>query len=282
MARMLADLLSDGPVVMGVLNVTPDSFSDGGWFADPERAVAHARQMVADGAAVIDIGGESTRPGADPVDSDTECARVLPVIEAVREALPEVWISVDTMKASVMRSAAAAGADLINDVHALRGDGAVAAARDSGLAVCLMHMQGAPQTMQRAPYYDDAVREVTDWLASRVADCVAAGIPEARVLVDPGIGFGKKLEHNLALLANLSRLSGLGAGMLIGVSRKSMFGQLLDLPLEERLVPGLSAAATAVWQGAAIIRAHDVKQTVQAVRTAAAIRAANQQGEGVS
>lgn len=276
MGRKLADLLSDGPVVMGVLNVTPDSFSDGGRFLDPNVAVARAREMMAEGAEIIDIGGESTRPGAEPVSCADECARVLPVVEALRAALPKAWISVDTMKAPVMRAAAESGADLINDVYALQGEGALEAVRDSGVAVCLMHMQGQPQTMQRDPRYDDVVSEVADWLATRVATCEAAGIPARRLLVDPGIGFGKTLAHNLALLGNLQRLQGLGAGTLVGVSRKSLFDRLLDLPVAERLAPGLAVAATAIWQGAAIIRAHDVKQTVHAVRTAAVIRATNQ------
>ena len=279
MGKKLADLLAGGPAVMGVLNVTPDSFSDGGRFQAVDAALVRAEAMIVEGAALIDIGGESTRPGAEPVDTDRELERVVPVIRALRAAHPEVWISVDTMKAPVMRAAAEAGADLINDVHALQGEGALEAARDTGLAICLMHMQGEPQTMQRDPRYGDVVAEVADWLAERVAVCVAAGIPSEAILVDPGIGFGKKLAQNLALLAHLDRFRGLGAGLLIGVSRKSMFGQLLDLAVDQRVVPGLSAAAVAIWQGADIIRAHDVLETVQAARTAAALREARQKGE---
>lgn len=276
----LAALLRDGPVVMGVLNVTPDSFSDGGRFIQHETAVARAREMVAEGAAIIDVGGESTRPGAEPVDEATERARVVPVIEALRAALPDVWLSVDTMKPSVMAAAAAAGADLVNDVYALRAPHALEAVRDSGLAVCLMHMQGEPQTMQKAPRYDDVVREVCDWLGERRAACLAAGIAADRILLDPGIGFGKTLDHNLALLADIAALRALGSEVLIGVSRKSLFAHLLELPVEQRLAPGLATAGIAVWQGAAIIRAHDVREHVQAVRTAAALRAAAGTGRG--
>jgi dihydropteroate synthase len=281
MGKKLADLLAGGPVVMGVLNVTPDSFSDGGRFQAVDDALARAEGMIADGAAIIDIGGESTRPGAEPVATEEELARVMPVIRALRAAHPETWISIDTMKAPVMRAAAEAGADLINDVHALQGPGALAAARATALPVCLMHMQGEPRTMQRNPCYGDVVGEVAGWLSERVAGCMAAGISAEAILVDPGIGFGKKLEHNLALLAHLDRFRGLAAGLLIGVSRKSMFAQLLDLPVDQRLAPGLSAAAVAVWQGADIIRSHDVFETAQAVRTAAALRGAWQTGEAL-
>lgn len=279
MGKKLADLLAAGPAVMGVLNVTPDSFSDGGHFQAVDAALARAEAMIAGGATIIDIGGESTRPGAEPVDVALELERVIPVISALRAAHPEVWISLDTMKAPVMRAGAEAGADLINDVHALQGEGALEVARESGLAICLMHMQGEPQTMQRDPRYDDVVGEVAGWLADRVAVCVAAGIPAEAIVVDPGIGFGKQLAHNLALLAHIDRFRGLAAGVLVGVSRKSMFSKLLDLPVEQRLAPGLSAAAVAIWQGADIIRSHDVTETVQAVRTAAALRVARQQGE---
>lgn len=279
MPRKLASLLADGPAVMGIVNVTPDSFSDGGEADSIEKVVSRARAMVADGARIIDVGGESTRPGADPVDADTERARVVPAIRALRAVLPETWLSVDTMKAPVMRAAAEAGADIVNDVYGLRGEGALAAVRDSGLAACLMHMQGEPRTMQAAPRYDDVVAEVRDWLRERIEVCIAAGIPAESILVDPGIGFGKSLAHNLALLAHVSALRGLGAGVLIGASRKSMFGKLLGLPVDQRLAPGLAVAAIAVFQGAAIIRTHDVRDTAQAVATAAALRATGAQGE---
>lgn len=265
---------ADGTAVMGVLNVTPDSFSDGGAFVAPDDAIAQGRAMVEAGARIIDIGGESTRPGADPVPLDEERRRVLPVLRALRRALPDTVLSVDTMKPELMREAAAEGADLLNDVNGLRAPGALEAVRDSDCAVCVMHMLGDPQTMQKAPRYADPVAEVRDWLAARVGDCEAAGIDRARIVVDPGIGFGKRLEHNLALLARLDAFLGLAAGVLVGASRKSMFGQLLGLPVEERLVPGLSVAAIAAWQGAAIIRTHDVRETVQAVNTANALRQA--------
>lgn len=270
----LAGLLRSGPVVMGVLNITPDSFSDGGRYDGVEAAVREGARMASAGAAILDVGGESTRPGAQPVSLEDECARVLPVIAALRERLPRTWISVDTMKPAVMQAAAEAGADLINDVNALRAPGALEAAAASGLAVCLMHMQGEPRTMQQAPHYDDVLAEVRDFLQQRCAACVAAGIPAERILVDPGIGFGKAVAHNLALLANVGVLRDLGAGVLVGASRKSLFGKLLDLPVDARLPPGLAVAATAVWQGAAVIRTHDVPETVQAVRMAAALAAA--------
>jgi len=263
-----------GTVVMGVLNVTPDSFSDGGAFVAPEDAIAQGQAMVEAGARIIDIGGESTRPGAQPVSLDEERRRVLPVLRALRRALPDTVLSVDTMKAELMREAAAEGADLLNDVNGLCAPGALEAVRDSRCAVCLMHMQGEPQTMQNAPHYEHPVGDVRAWLAARMADCEAAGIERARVVVDPGIGFGKRLEDNLALLANLEAFRGLGAGVLVGASRKSMFGRLMGLPVEDRLAPGLSVAAIAAWQGAAIIRTHDVRETVHAVATANALRRA--------
>ncbi|WP_420427002.1 dihydropteroate synthase [Algiphilus sp.] len=268
------DWLTDGTTVMGVLNVTPDSFSDGGRFLDARQAIDRACQMVEDGAHIIDIGGESTRPGATPVPLEEERRRVLPVLRALRQAMPHVVLSVDTMKPELMREAADVGADLINDVNGFRAPGALETARDSGCALCLMHMQGDPQTMQQAPAYDSVVDEVEDWLRARVEACAAAGIDRSRILVDPGIGFGKRLAHNLSLLAHVDRFQAMAAGVLVGASRKSMFGQLLDLPVEERLAPGLAVAAVAAWQGAAIIRTHDVRETVQAVATAQALRSA--------
>lgn len=265
---------ADGAVVMGVLNVTPDSFSDGGAFVAPHDAIAQGRAMVAAGARIIDIGGESTRPGAEPVPLEEERRRVLPVLRALRRELPDAILSVDTMKAELMREAAAEGADLLNDVNGLRAPGALEAVRDSRCAVCLMHMQGEPQTMQNAPHYGDPVQEVREWLAARIAACEASGIARDRILVDPGIGFGKRLEDNLALLARLDMFGALAAGVLVGASRKSMFGKLLGLPVEDRLAPGLSVAAIAAWQGVAIIRTHDVRETVHAVATANALRRA--------
>jgi len=261
------------PIVMGVLNVTPDSFSDGGQFATPAAALARARAMVEEGAAIVDVGGESTRPGAQPVPEAQELERVLPVIERIRGKL-DCAISVDTMKPAVMRAACAAGAELINDVMALRTPGALEAARDSGAAVCLMHMQGEPRTMQQAPRYADVVADVQEFLQQRVAACVAAGIGRDRIVLDPGFGFGKTLEHNLQLLAGVDRLAGLGLPVLVGVSRKSMFGQLLGRAAADRVPGGIAAAALAVWQGARIVRSHDVRATMDALRVTAAARAA--------
>lgn len=262
-------LVLDRPHVMGILNVTPDSFSDGGRYCDPQQAVAHALQMVEDGASLIDIGGESTRPGAEPVPADEEIRRVVPVIRALR-ARSEVVISIDTMKAAVMRAACEAGAELINDVYALRDDAAVAVARDSGAAVCLMHMQGEPRTMQQAPQYADVVAQVMDFLAERLAVCRAAGMSDDRLMVDPGFGFGKTLAQNLALMASLARFQAL-APVLVGVSRKSMFGQLLGRPVDERLAAGLAAAIHAVQSGAAIVRTHDVRATMDALAVIQAV-----------
>ncbi|WP_206370534.1 dihydropteroate synthase [Solimonas marina] len=263
------------PVVMGILNRTPDSFSDGGRHAALADALAHALAMVADGAGIIDVGGESTRPGAAPVGEAEELDRVVPLIEALRRE-SDVVISIDTMKPAVMREACAAGAEIINDVYALQAPGAVEAAVASGAAVCLMHMQGEPRTMQAGPHYDDVVNEVRGFLAARVAVCREAGIARERICLDPGIGFGKRLDHNLALLGGVAALALDGYPWLYGVSRKSMFGQLLGRPVDERLPAALAAAAIAVWQGAAIVRTHDVRATVDAVRVAVAARDAGQ------
>jgi dihydropteroate synthase len=261
------------PVVMGVLNVTPDSFSDGGRFAATDAALAHARTLVADGARIVDVGGESTRPGAQPVPEAQELERVVPVIERIRAEL-DCAISVDTAKPGVMRAACAAGAELINDVMALRAPGALDAARDTGAAVCLMHMQGEPRTMQQAPAYLDVVEEVAAFLRQRAEACIAAGIPSERLLVDPGFGFGKTLQHNLELLGGIDVIAELGLPVLVGVSRKSMFGQLLGRALGEREAGGLAAAAIAAWQGARIVRTHDVRATMDALKVTAAARAA--------
>ncbi len=250
---------------MGILNVTPDSFSDGGFFMSRERAVAHARQMVEDGADIIDVGGESTRPGAQPVSVQEELDRVVPVIEAVRATLA-VPISIDSSKPEVMRAAVAAGAGFINDVRALRADGALAAAAELGVPVCLMHMQGEPRGMQADPCYDDVVAEVRTFLAERLAACRAAGIEPARLVIDPGFGFGKTLAHNLQLLRGLAGLGALGAPILAGLSRKSMIGLALGLPVEQRLFASLALAVIAVANGARIVRTHDVRATREAIR----------------
>ena len=261
------------PAVMGVLNVTPDSFSDGGRYLKLDDALRRAEIMAGEGAAIIDIGGESTRPGAAAVSIQQELDRVVPLVERLARALP-IPISVDTSKAELMREAVAAGAGLINDVRALRGPGALEAAAAAGVPVCLMHMQGEPGDMQRAPRYDDAVAEVRAFLAERVRLCETAGIAREKILVDPGFGFGKSVSHNLSLLRHLDRLLDLAAGVLIGVSRKSMIGALLDAPVAERLSGSLAAAVLAAWQGARVIRAHDVRETVQALRVCAAVAAA--------
>lgn len=261
------------PVVMGVLNVTPDSFSDGGLYVSLPDALRRAEIMVEEGAGIIDVGGESTRPGAPAVSVQEELDRVLPVIERLAHDLP-VPISVDTGKPEVMLEAARVGAGLINDVRALLLPGALQAAADSGLPVCLMHMQGEPATMQQEPRYVDVVTEVHAFLAERVHACESVGIRRDRILVDPGFGFGKTLEHNLILLRRLHRFSDLAAGVLVGVSRKSMIGALLGVPVGERLNGSLAAAVIAVWQGAQIIRTHDVRATVQALCVCAAARAA--------
>lgn len=260
------------PLVMGVLNVTPDSFSDGGQYLAPERALARARAMVAEGADLIDIGGESTRPGAMPVSVAEELARVIPLVEQLAKELP-VPISVDTSKPAVMTAAIAAGAGLINDVRALQEAGALAAVASQPVAVCLMHMQGLPTTMQQEPRYGDVLLEVKSFLAERIRACEAAGIARERLLVDPGFGFGKTLEHNLQLLRRLGELHELGVPRLVGLSRKSMIGKLLDeTSVSERLYGSLAAAVIAVWQGASLVRVHDVKATVQALRVCAAVR----------
>lgn len=258
---------------MGVLNVTPDSFSDGGQFLDLDRAIEQGLRMAEEGAGFIDIGGESTRPGAEPVSEKSELRRVVPVIEALvrRVAVP---ISIDTSKPGVMRAAVQAGAELINDVYALRAAGALEAARESGAAICLMHMQGEPRTMQVEPTYGDVVEEVGGFLGERVDACLDAGIQLDRLVVDPGIGFGKRLQHNLALLAAIPELSARHLPLLIGVSRKSMFKALLDRAVDERLPGALAVATASVLAGARIIRTHDVRATVDAIKVAAALKGA--------
>ena len=260
----------DIPVVMGVLNVTPDSFSDGGRFAELPAALAQAERLAGEGAAIIDVGGESTRPGAAPVDVDEELRRVIPVIEHLVErlALP---VSVDTCKPEVMRAAIAAGASMINDVTALRAPGAVEAVAESDVAVCLMHMQGEPRTMQNEPHYTDVLVEVRDFLRGRVACCIEAGISVSRLVIDPGFGFGKTLEHNLELLRRLPELVADGHPVLAGLSRKSMIGKLTGRVDGERLGGSLALATLAILSGARIVRAHDVAPTVDAIRIIAAM-----------
>lgn len=256
---------------MGVLNVTPDSFSDGGRFFSLEAAVEQGVRMAGEGAALIDVGGESTRPGAEPVSAPEELRRVIPVIERLRAATSTI-ISVDTSKAEVMRAAGVAGAGLINDVRALREPGTLAAAVASGCAVCLMHMQGEPRTMQLAPSYADVVGEVRAFLAARVASSVAAGLPAERLVVDPGFGFGKTLEHNLTLLRRLGELAADGRPVLVGLSRKSMLGTLTGRPATERVYGSVALAVIAALNGARIIRAHDVGATVEALKVAATVQ----------
>jgi len=259
------------PVVMGVLNVTPDSFSDGGELASPEAALRQARRMADAGASILDVGGESTRPGAAEVGTAEELDRVVPVVEALVAEL-ELPVSVDTSKPEVMREAIAAGAAMVNDVRALRAPGALSAVATSHAAVCLMHMQGEPRSMQADPRYDDIVAEVHAFLSGRVEACETAGIGRDRIVVDPGFGFGKTLEHNLALLAGLREFAQDGLPVLAGLSRKSMIGTLTGRPVRERLAGSLALAALAVANGASIIRAHDVAETVDAVKVAAAAR----------
>jgi dihydropteroate synthase len=270
-------LALDQPVVMGVLNVTPDSFSDGGLYAAPEAALQQARRMVGEGAAIIDVGGESTRPGAVMPSVDEEISRVVPVVERIAAEL-DVVISIDTSRAEVVRAACAAGAHLINDIRGLRNPATLAAAADVGAAVCVMHMQGEPDSMQRAPHYTDVVGEVLAYLTQRVVDCCEAGIAADSILIDPGFGFGKTQAHNIELFRHLGRFANVAAPLLVGVSRKSMVGHLTGRTVEHRLAGSVSLAALAAAEGAAVLRAHDVAETVDAVKVGAAMR--RTQGEG--
>lgn len=254
------------PHVMGILNVTPDSFSDGGHFNQLERAMTHARQMVAEGATLIDIGGESTRPGAPDVSEQEELDRVLPVVEHMVREL-DVMISLDTSKAAVMREGCAVGAHLINDVRALLEPGALAAAAAADVPVCLMHMQGQPRTMQAEPHYDDLLGEVRAFFDERIAACLTAGIAREQLLLDPGYGFGKTLAHNYQLLAQQESLLDYQLPLLVGMSRKSMIGNLLGRPVDERLAGSLACALIGMQRGARIIRVHDVRATMDALRT---------------
>ncbi len=266
------------PVVMGVLNVTPDSFSDAGRFSDAAAALSHARRMIGDGATIIDVGGESTRPGASPAGLAQELERVVPVIEALRRESP-VFISIDTSKPQVMRAAVAAGADIVNDVRALQEPGAMEAAATSGAGVCLMHMLGEPRTMQDTPHYQDVVAEVSTFLAARIRDCRDAGIDATRIAIDPGFGFGKRIADNLSLLKQLANLEALGVPVVVGLSRKSMLARLTGRSVEDRLAGSVALAAVAVLHGARIVRAHDVAATVDAIRVAAAVSKGQPLGE---
>lgn len=250
------------PLVMGIVNVTPDSFSDGGQHNSAERAISHAMQLVEDGADILDIGGESTRPGAHSVGIKEELARILPVIEGLQHCGRP--LSVDTLKPEVMRAAIQLGADMINDVNALQSPSALKVLAESGAGVCLMHMQGEPRTMQHQPRYQNVLEEVKHFLAARVAAAELAGISRDRIVVDPGFGFGKALEHNLALLQGLDACCELGVPVLAGLSRKSMLGELTGLCVGERMVPSVVAAVISAMKGAKILRVHDVKETKQA------------------
>jgi dihydropteroate synthase len=266
------------PVVMGVLNVTPDSFSDAGRFGDPASALAHARRMIGEGATIIDVGGESTRPGASPAGLAQELERVIPVIDTLRRE-SAVFISIDTSKPQVMHAAVAAGADIVNDVRALQEPGALEAAAASGAGVCLMHMQGEPRTMQNTPHYQDVVTEVRAFLAARMRACRDAGIDAARIAIDPGFGFGKRIADNLSLLKQLASLDTLGVPVVVGLSRKSMLARLTGRGVEDRLAGSVALAAVAVLHGARIVRAHDVAATVDAIRVAAAVSKGEPLGE---
>lgn len=261
------------PHVMGILNVTPDSFSDGGKHNALVDALTHTNEMVNAGATIIDVGGESTRPGADEVSVEEELERVIPVIDAIAQRF-EVWISVDTSKADVIREAARVGAHIINDVRSLSEPGALEAAASTGLPVCLMHMQGEPRTMQQAPVYENILSEVDTYFAQQIARCEAAGIKKERLILDPGFGFGKNLSHNYELLAHLGDFHHFVLPLLVGMSRKSMIGQLLNVGPSQRLTGSLSCAVIAAMQGAQIIRAHDVKETAEAMRVVEATRRA--------
>jgi len=261
----------DRPRIMAVLNVTPDSFSDGGLWTDPERALRHAMDMVDEGADIIDIGGESTRPGAEHVSTEQELDRVIPLIERLAGQI-EASISIDTSKPGVMREAVAAGAGMINDVYALRREGALEAAASLRVPVCLMHMQGEPRDMQQDPRYFDVVAEVRDFLAGRAQACRDAGIAADRIVVDPGFGFGKSLKHNLELLRGLPELAGLGYPVLAGLSRKSMLGTIAGRGPGSRMAASVAAALLAVQKGAAIVRVHDVAETADALKVLSAFR----------
>ena len=259
------------PQIMGILNVTPDSFSDGGLFVSKEKALQQARKLYQEGAAIVDVGGESTRPGAAPVSAEEEMARVIPVIEAIHNELP-VIISVDTSKPQVMREAVKAGAGLINDVYALRQLGAIEAVADLNVPVCLMHMQGEPRTMQQNPQYNDLIKEVMEFLRKRIVECVNSGIKKNKLIIDPGFGFGKTVQQNLALVKYLPELFSLDLPVLVGFSRKSTIGAILEKSANDRLIGSISLASIACWMGAHIFRVHDVKETADALKLCDAVK----------
>jgi dihydropteroate synthase len=271
MMLRIGTLELDTPCVMGILNVTPDSFSDGGRFIGRDDALRQAVSMAADGAGIIDIGGESTRPGARGVSEQEELDRVMPVLEVVRQAV-DVPVSVDTSKAAVMREAVAAGASMLNDIRALREEGALEAAAELGVPVCLMHMQGQPRTMQVDPQYVDVVREVQEFLEIRALACREAGIAKDLLVLDPGFGFGKTPQQNMEMLANLRQFTASGYPVLAGLSRKSTLGELTGRGVDERMPASVAAAVIAATQGADIVRAHDVRETADAMRIVAAVR----------
>ena len=254
----------DAPLVMGIVNVTPDSFFDGGKFFTAQQAITHAHQLIKDGADILDIGGESTRPGATAVTVADQLARVLPVVTALRDAGRP--LSIDTQNPAVMRAAIDAGAAMVNDVNALRAPGAIKLCADANVSVCLMHRQGDPNTMQQGAHYADVVAEVLGFLSARAAACEAAGIARPKIIIDPGFGFGKSLEHNLEMLRRFDTFVAAGYTTLIGISRKSMFKSLLDRDLDQRLVPSVVAALLAVQRGAHILRVHDVRETCDALK----------------
>ncbi|WP_114633976.1 dihydropteroate synthase [Vibrio splendidus] len=258
-------LVLDRPHVMGILNVTPDSFSDGGKFNSLDNALLQAERMIQAGVSIIDIGGESTRPGAPDVSLEEELARVIPAIKAIRAKF-DVWISIDTSKAEVMRQAVEAGADLINDVRALQEPGALQAAAEANVPVCLMHMKGQPRTMQASPVYDDVLMDVEAFLQERVEACEAVGISKEQLILDPGFGFGKTIEHNYQLLAHLEKFHTLGLPVLAGMSRKSMIFKLLDKAPADCMVASVTCATIAAMKGAQIIRVHDVEDTLEAMK----------------
>jgi len=270
MQHLLKKIRSGQWVVMGILNVTPDSFSDGGRFNQLDNALKQALKMQQEGAEVIDIGGESTRPGAVPVSPDEELERVVPIIEKIRE-YSNVAISIDTSKPEVMQAAIEVGANMVNDVNALHADGAIDVCAKYQLPVCLMHKQGAPQSMQNNPQYVDVVDEVKRYLVSRIEYCVAAGIKAENIIIDPGFGFGKTLENNLCLLKEIGQFCTLDTPVLVGISRKSMFGLLLDRAVNERLVASTSAAVIAYQKGARFFRVHDVAETCDALKLCEAV-----------
>jgi len=255
----------DRPHVMGILNTTPDSFSDGGSYTTLETAMERAEKMIAAGVSIIDIGGESTRPGAPEVTLEDELQRVIPIVAAIRAKFPQVWISVDTSKAEVMRQSVAAGADLINDIRSLTEPGALQVAAEANVPVCIMHMKGQPKTMQQDPQYDDLMQEVEQFLIERMAACEAAGIQRDNIILDPGFGFGKSVEHNYHLLANLEQFHRFGLPILAGMSRKSMIFKLLDKKPAQCVVGSVTCASIAALKGAQIIRVHDVDETLEAM-----------------